>query len=124
MLPLLYCHVEILENNVPLLVELQICTFFNPDLLWREQLTTLIGQEEVEKLDRKLKSLSVDGLDDLRIEYSDMFCSRAVQESEPVLDIVRDIGSWPQVTPVLNLCNPANPVVLPVRTRTSTSCSV
>jgi len=87
---------ELLENNVPLLVELQICTFFNPDLLWREQLTTLIGQEEVEKLDRKLKSLSVEGLDDLRIEYSDMFCSRPVQDSEPLLDIVRDIGSWPQ----------------------------
>jgi len=87
---------EILEKNIPLLVELQICTFFNPDLLWREQLTTLIGQEEVEKLDRKLKSLSVDGLDDLRIEYSDMFCSRPVQDSEPLLDIVRDIGSWPQ----------------------------
>ena len=79
-------------------MELQICTFFNPDLLWREQLTTLIGQEEVEKLDRKLKSLSVDGLDDLRIEYSDMFCSRPVQQLEPLLDIVRDIGSWPQVT--------------------------
>lgn len=82
---------------MPLLVELQICTFFNPDLLWREQLTTLIGQEEVEKLDRKLKSLNVDGLDDLRIEYSDMFCSRHIQESEQLLDIVRDIGSWPQV---------------------------
>ena len=52
----------------------------------------------MEKLDRKLKSLSVEGLDDLRIEYSDMFCSRPVHQSEPVLDIVRDIGSWPQVT--------------------------
>ena len=95
---LLPCPIKILENNVPLLVELQICTFFNPDLLWREQLTTLIGQEEVEKLDRKLKSLSVDGLDDLRIDYADMFCSRPEQELEPLLDIVRDIGSWPQVT--------------------------
>ena len=117
-------RVQLLENNVPLLVELQICTFFNPDLLWREQLTTLIGQEEVEKLDRKLKSLSVEGLDDLRIEYSDMFCSRPVQDSEPLLDIVRDIGSWPQVTSLLLLCNPADPFVWPGRTRTSTSCSV
>lgn len=58
---------EILEHNVPLLVEFQICTFFNPDLLWREQLTPLIGQEEVEKLDRRLKSLNVDGMDDFRI---------------------------------------------------------
>ena len=89
--------VQILQHNVPLLVELQICTFFNPDLLWREQLTTLIGQEEVEKLDKKLKSLNVDGLDDLRIEYSDMFCGRSITESEQMLDIVRDIGSWPQV---------------------------
>ena len=103
-------------------MELQICTFFNPDLLWREQLTTLIGQEEVEKLDRKLKSLSVDGLDDLRIEYSDMFCSRPVQQLEPLLDIVRDIGSWPQVTCPHSLQSSYNPGV--GRTRTSTSCSV
>ena len=80
-------------------MELQICTFFNPDLLWKEQLTTLIGEEEVDKLDKKLKSLSVNGLDDLRIEYSDMFCGRTINESdsEQILDIVRDIGSWHQV---------------------------
>ena len=79
------------------LLLLSLLLLFCLDLLWREQLTTLIGQEEVEKLDRKLKSLNVDGLDDLRIEYSDMFCSRSVQESDQLLDIVRDIGSWPQV---------------------------
>ena len=49
----------------------------------------------MEKLDRRLKSLNVDGMDDFRIEYSDMFSP--LQESDQLLDIVRDIGSWPQV---------------------------
>ena len=77
----------------------------------------------MEKLDRKLKSLSVEGLDDLRIEYSDMFCSRPVQESDQLLDIVRDIGSWPQVQIKYFLISVSYSLTL-YRTRTSTSSSV
>ena len=40
---------------------MQICTLFNPDLMWREQFIPLMGQEEVTKLDNKLKSLNVAG---------------------------------------------------------------
>ena len=52
---------QILNQNIPFLVEMQICTFFNPDLMWREQFIPLIGREEVDRLDKKLKSLNVAG---------------------------------------------------------------
>ena len=52
---------KILTQNIPFVVEMQICTFFNPDLMWREQFIPLMGQEEVVKLDNKLKSLNVAG---------------------------------------------------------------
>lgn len=88
---------EIMSQNIPVLVELQVCTFFNPDLLWGEQLSTLIGATEVEKLDRKLKSMEVKGLDDLKLSYLDMFSREDVTLSETFLEMVRDIGCWPQV---------------------------
>ena len=51
----------------------------------------------MDKLDRKLKTLNVSGLDDLKIEYVHMFTSPHVTQSDSFLDTVRDIGSWPQV---------------------------
>merc|ERR1719410_1465284 len=87
---------EILNQNIPVLVELQICTIFNPDLFWRDQVAILLGIEEVDKLDRKLKTLNVSGLDDLKIEYVHMFTSPHITQSDSFLDTVRDIGSWPQ----------------------------
>lgn len=86
---------EILNGNIPVLVELQICTFFNPDLLWREQLTLLIGAEEVDRLYRKLKTLNVQHLDDRRVDYVDMFGHSSVTD-ENFLEMVKDIGSWSQ----------------------------
>ena len=88
---------EILNQNIPIMVELQICTFFNPDLMWRDQLSTFIGTQEIETLDRKLKSMEVQGLDDMKINYLDMFHPGDPDLSETFLEIVRDVGSWPQV---------------------------
>ena len=34
---------QIVAKNVPLIVQMQICTFFNPELTWRQQLTPVIG---------------------------------------------------------------------------------
>ena len=51
----------------------------------------------MDKLDRKLKTLNVSGLDDLKIEYVHMFTSPHITQSDSFLDTVRDIGSWPQV---------------------------
>ena len=88
---------EILNQNIPIMVELQICTFFNPDLMWRDQLSTFIGTQEIETLDRKLKSMEVQGLDDMKINYLDMFHPGDPDLAETFLEIVRDVGSWPQV---------------------------
>ena len=88
---------EILNQNIPIMVELQICTFFNPDLMWRDQLSTFIGTQEIETLDRKLKSMEVQGLDDMKINYLDMFHPGDSDLSETFQEIVRDVGSWPQV---------------------------
>ena len=52
---------QLFSQNIPVLVEMQICSIFNPDLMWKDQVTPLIGQEEVGKLDRKLRSLNVTG---------------------------------------------------------------
>ena len=52
---------QLLAINLPVLVEMQICAFFNPDMAWQEQLRPAIGCEEVAKLERKLKSLNVTG---------------------------------------------------------------
>ena len=78
---------QILTTNLPRLLELQLCSTFNPDLQWTEQvercfifyfvyffklatgviiififkLSPLLGQEETDKLDNKLRSLNVTG---------------------------------------------------------------
>merc|ERR1712106_279139 len=87
---------EILTQNIPFLVEMQICTFFNPDLMWREQFIPLMGQEEVVKLDNKLKSLNVAGLDDLQVEYSHMFNQPDMQDSKLLQEAVKEVGGWGQ----------------------------
>merc|ERR1719422_1597419 len=53
----------ILTTNLPRLLELQLCSTFNPDLQWTEQLSPLLGQEETDKLDNKLRSLNVTDLE-------------------------------------------------------------
>lgn len=87
---------EILTQNVPFVVEMQICTFFNPDLMWREQFIPLMGQEEVTKLDNKLKSLNVAGLDDLQVEYSHMFTQPHMQDTKQLQEVVKEVGGWVQ----------------------------
>lgn len=57
----------------------------------------MVGSEEVEKLHKKLKSLRVAALDDYHISYSDMFSKSLCDNTENFLEIIRDIGSWPQV---------------------------
>jgi len=87
---------EILTQNIPFVVEMQICTFFNPDLMWREQFIPLMGQEEVIKLDNKLKSLNVAGLDDLQVEYSHMFTQPHMTDTKQLQEVVKEVGGWVQ----------------------------
>ena len=50
-----------LEHNLMVVLKMQVCTVFNPLLTWREQLTPLLGQEEVDRLDIRLKQLNITG---------------------------------------------------------------
>merc|ERR1719474_2561662 len=87
---------EILNQNIPFLVEMQICTFFNPDLMWREQFIPLMGREEVDKLDKKLKSLNVAGLDDLQVQWRHMFSQPHLDTTMNLQEVVKEVGGWAQ----------------------------
>ena len=76
---------------------MQISTFFQPDLVWRKQLTPLIGPEEVDKMDSKLKEMHMKGLDGLQVFYTSMFPSPPSKLEAEFADLLRDIGAWPQV---------------------------
>jgi len=90
---------EILSKNIPILIKLKISTFFNPSMTWSKQLETLLGVEEVEKLDKKLRSLQVQGLDNLRLQYSQFFSSPFLQtedSEQQFCKLLNKIGSWPE----------------------------
>ena len=80
-----------------MIMQMQISTFFQPDLVWRAQFIPLIGPIEVEKLDNKLKDLKVKGLDTQQVFYSSMFPKPPQQLEAHFADLLLDIGSWPTV---------------------------
>ena len=90
-------YFQLLNQNIPLMMEMQICTFFNPDLVWRMQFLPLIGPEEVNRLEIKLKELKVKGLDTLQVFYTSMFPNPPPHLENQFADLLRDIGSWPMV---------------------------
>jgi len=87
---------NLLKRNIPLLLEMQISTFFQPDLVWRKQLLPLIGPVEVDKMDSKLKEMHMKGLDGLQVFYTSMFPSPPSKLEAEFADLLRDIGAWPQ----------------------------
>eukprot|EP00092_Neocalanus_flemingeri_P041907 GFUD01045641.1.p1 GENE.GFUD01045641.1~~GFUD01045641.1.p1 ORF type:complete len:476 (-),score=149.67 GFUD01045641.1:139-1566(-) len=87
---------EILTQNIPYLVEMQICTIFHPSLVWREQLIPLMGLQEVDKLESKLKSLNIAGLDDLQVPYSHMFTQPQPPDIKQLQETVKEVGGWAQ----------------------------
>jgi hypothetical protein len=62
---------------------------------WTSQLSTLFGAREVDKLDTKLRSLNMTGLDTLHLTF-DMFFPAHRQE-KTLGDLVVKIGSWAKV---------------------------
>merc|ERR1719508_603942 len=60
--------------------------------MWHEQFIPLMGQEEVDKLDKKLKSLNIAGLDDLQVQYSHMFTQPPLQDIRQI----QEVGGWAQ----------------------------
>jgi len=90
---------EILSKNIPILIKLKISTFFNPELTWCKQLSSLLGSGEVEKLDKKLRSLEVEGLENLRLKYNQFFSSPFLETEESEQEfckLLNKIGSWPE----------------------------
>ena len=94
-------------------MKMHICSFFNPLLMWREQLTPLMGQEEVDRLYGKLKDLNIkgmawhtpwsreclphSGLETMRIHYCHMFSRPDKMEEKQFWRLLWCVGSWPLV---------------------------
>ena len=84
---------------------------------WTMQLSPLLGELEVEKLDTKLRSLNVTGIDHLHLDFTQFFpvqCSSEL-ERERLLRLINNIGSWHQVRcylPVSSLLPPGHWICL------------
>jgi len=87
---------QILSHNVPLVVILSTCSMFSTKMPWTTQLTPILGAEEVEKLNTKLRTLSVSGLDSLSLTYTQFFRTQEEEEDGRVTRLVEDIGCWQQ----------------------------
>merc|ERR1712013_142560 len=89
----------ILSHNIPLVVILFTSSMFSPSMVWTTQLAPLLGAGEVEKLNTKLRTLNVSGLDCLKITFNQLFppCRVITEDEEKRLPLlVEDIGSWHQ----------------------------
>ena len=79
--------------------------------MWREQLSPLMGQEEVDRLDGKLKGLNISGterghaqndillsgLDSMQVHFTSMFPEPDMMVEQQFWRLLTSIGSWPQV---------------------------
>ena len=92
---------HILSHNVPMVVMLSTSSMFPTSMLWTTQLTPILGAGEVDKLNTKLRTLNVNGLDSLRMTYQQFFKTetfRTEEEEQRFSQLVEDIGSWHQVS--------------------------
>ena len=78
------------------LVVFVTCCMFDKNITWTKQLSPLLGVMEVQKLDAKLRSLTVTGLDSLHLTF-DMFFPAQHQENT-VGGLVVRVGSWAEVS--------------------------
>merc|ERR1719462_923368 len=80
---------QILGQNMGVVMTLKTCSFFHPRLEWTSQLSPLLGVGEVDKLNVKLRSLNVSGLDRLKLSYKQFFPSPFLQtERADMQDLV------------------------------------
>ena len=77
------------------MVKLATCSMFSLDMTWTSQLSPLLGAREVDKLEAKLRSLNVTGLDRLHLTYSMFFSTHKKEEAFGQLMVT--IGSWAEV---------------------------
>ena len=91
---------QILSHNIPLVVLLSTSSMFPTNMLWTTQLTPILGAGEVDKLNTKLNTLNVTGLDSLQMTYQQFFNTRTFNNQEEEMrfaQLVADIGPWHQV---------------------------
>jgi hypothetical protein len=86
---------QVLGHNLGYLVVFVICSMFDKNITWTEQLSPLIGVREVQKLDSKLRSLNVTDIDSIHLTF-DMFFPIHQQENT-MGDLVVRVGSWAKV---------------------------
>merc|ERR1719210_1387325 len=87
----------LVNSNLSLVTILTTCSMFPLHLQWTMQLSPLLGELEVEKLDTKLRSLNVTGIDNLHLDYGQFFTVQASEgESERLVKLINNIGSWQQ----------------------------
>ena len=79
------------------MMEMQISTFFNPNLTWDEQLAPLMGEEEVEKLKGKFVEMNMKNLDAIRVSFVSMFPCPPPHSEIRFFHLMKEIGSWPMV---------------------------
>jgi len=92
---------QLVTSNLCLVTSLMTCSMFPPSLLWSSQLALLLGEGEVDKLNTKLRSLNVMGLDTMHLDYIQFFglplgLTLGDESVERFLKLVHDIGSWHQ----------------------------
>jgi len=68
---------KVLGQNLPIVSNFHLSLLFRQDKHWTEQLTPLLGSQEITKLDKKLRSLNVSGLDNFRLQFS-QFCPAGI----------------------------------------------
>ena len=82
---------NLLSRNLPLCLPLVSSCLHSQQALWTDQLSHLLGRGEVEKLDTKLRSLAVAGLDSLQLS-SHQFCPDMEGEVARLADsVVREL---------------------------------
>ena len=79
------------------MMEMQISTFFNPNLTWDEQLTPLMGDEDVGKLKAKLVETNLKDMETMRLFFVSMFPSPPPHSESRACHLMKQIGSWPLV---------------------------
>ena len=86
---------QILTHNLAPIVKLATCRLFAMDMTWTKQLSLLLSAKEVDKLDVKLRSLNVTGMDNLCLTYNMVFST--LKQEDTIMKLMVKIGSWAQV---------------------------
>ena len=101
----------LVSSNLVLLSTLLTAAMFPPTLLWPAQLSPLLGDGEVDKLNTKLRSLNVMGLDNMHLDFMQFFglpssLNVGDESLERFQKLLREIGSWHQVKQSLVILSP------------------